>query len=113
MKENLPKLLNLGPRKPLPPDNLERSIQDLIKEILLQNNSKKYQAIIDILKKDYPKIKNIKKGKPIVKSDDFKKEIPLVIENLDNSYLVLQGPPGTGKTYQIANAIIYLLKKVV
>lgn len=110
-KENLPKLLNLGPRKPTPPDDLERSIQDLIKEILLQNNSKKYQAIIDILKKDHPKIKNIKKGKPIVQSDDFKKEIPLVIENLDNSYLVLQGPPGTGKTYQIGNAIIYLLKK--
>ena len=31
VKENLPKLLNLGPRKPTPPDDLERSIQNLIK----------------------------------------------------------------------------------
>ena len=111
VKENLPYSLNIGPKKPLPPDKIETSIQNLIKEVISENKTNKYQAILDILTKKYPNIKSIKKGEPIIKSDEFEKEIPIVIENLDRSYMVLQGPPGTGKTWQIANAIIYLLKK--
>jgi len=110
-KENLPKLLNLGPATPTPPNKLESSIQEFIKETISSNKTNKYLAILDILRKEIPNIKGLTKGENLVKTDNFEKEIPLVIENLDNSFVVLQGPPGTGKTFTIGCSVIHLLKK--
>jgi uncharacterized protein len=72
---------------------------------------KKYNATYEILKKNYPKIKNIKEGENIIKDDDFLKESFQAVENINNSYLYFQGPPGVGKTYTAAFIIIELLKK--
>jgi uncharacterized protein len=73
-------------------------------------NKKDYKATVDILNKEIPDIKNIKKGDPIIKSENFLEEIPKTLLNLNNSYIFIQGPPGTGKTYQAANAILKLLE---
>ena len=107
-KTKLPPFLNLGPPAPIRPDKLEYSIKIFIQDII--DNKNKYKALLSILLKEYPKIKNIKKGADIISSENFEKEIPNTISNLENSYLVIQGPPGTGKTYQAANAILELIR---
>ena len=74
-------------------------------------DEKKYNATYEILKKNYPKIKNIKEGENIIKDGDFLKESLKAVEDMNNSYLYFQGPPGVGKTYTAAFIIIELLKK--
>ena len=69
-----------------------------------------YKATIEILNKEIPDVKNVKKGDPIIRSEKFLEEIPKTLLNLNNSYIFIQGPPGTGKTYQAANAILKLLE---
>ncbi|MDB9795885.1 TM0106 family RecB-like putative nuclease [Pelagibacteraceae bacterium] len=72
---------------------------------------KKYKATYEILKKSYPKIKNIKEGEVIIKEGDFLKESFKTVESMENSYLYFQGPPGVGKTHTAAYIIIELIKK--
>ena len=72
---------------------------------------KKYKATYEILKKNYPKITNIKEGETIIKEGDFLKESFKTVESMDNSYLYFQGPPGVGKTHTAAYIIIELIKK--
>jgi len=74
-------------------------------------NEKKYKATYEFLKKNYPKIKEIKKGEEIIKEGDFLKESFQAVESMDNSYLYFQGPPGVGKTHTAAHIIIELIKK--
>ncbi len=64
------------------------------------------------LEKKHPNIKDVKEGEKIIQNDEFDKEIPKIISNLNDSYIYIQGPPGTGKTYQAANAITELLKQI-
>lgn len=104
----LPDQLSIGPGSPFDPSKLELSTYNFIDSVLDQNDE--YQSLRRLLKKENPKIKGIKKGEKILKTDNFFEEIPNVISNLDNSYIYLQGPPGTGKTTQAANAIVELIK---
>ena len=71
----------------------------------------KYKATFEILRRDYPDIRNLSKGDKIITTSDFKNEIPKIISNLNNSYIVIQGPPGTGKTYSAADTIIELINQ--
>jgi len=105
----LPHILSIGPDKPTANTKLISNTYKFIESLI--DGEKKYSALKDFLDKQLPKIKGIKTGEKIITTNDFNKEIPKVISNLDNSYLYIQGPPGTGKTYQAANAIIELLKK--
>ena len=55
VKENLPYSLNIGPKKPLPPDKIETSIQNLIKEVIvlhLKNTQLVYyqELVISLIK---------------------------------------------------------------
>jgi predicted RecB family nuclease len=86
-------------------DAIRRFIESVIK------GEKKYKATYEFLKKNYPKIKNIKEGDAIVKEGDFLKESFKAVESMDNSYLYFQGPPGVGKTHTAAHIIIELIKK--
>ena len=106
----LPDNLSIGPSTPVRSTGLEASTYRYI-DSLFDLNYKKYKALNEILSKEIPDIKTIKKGDKITNSDNFLEEIPKTILNLDNSYLFIQGPPGTGKTFQVANAIIELIKK--
>ena len=105
----LPQLLSIGPDKPRPNTKLISNTYKFIDALI--NNEKKYKALNDFLEKKHPNIKGIKTGEKIVKSDDFSKEIPKIISDLEDSYIYIQGPPGTGKTFQASNAIIELLKQ--
>ena len=105
----LPAILSIGPDKPRPNTKLISNTYKFIDTLIGKEN--KYKALNDFLDKKHPRIKGIKTGDKIISSDEFHKEIPKIISNLDNSYLYIQGPPGTGKTYQAANAIIELLKQ--
>ena len=105
----LPSILSIGPDKPRPNNKLVSNTYKFIDSLIEENN--KYPALNDFLEKKHPRIKGIKEGDKIILSEDFHKEIPKIVSNLQNSYLYIQGPPGTGKTYQAANSIIELLKK--
>ena len=105
----LPKILSIGPDKPRPNTKLVSNTYKFIDSLI--NKEKKYSSLIDFLEKKYPNITGIKTGEKIIQSNDFIKEIPKIISNLNNSYIYIQGPPGTGKTFQASNAIIELLKQ--
>ena len=105
----LPSILSIGPEKPRGSDKLVSNTYKFIDSLI--KKEKKNNALNDLLKKNHPKIKGLKSGDKIISSENFHKEIPKTISNLEDSYLYIQGPPGTGKTYQAANAIIELLKK--
>ncbi len=105
----LPQILSIGPDKPRPNTKLISNTYKFIDTLI--NNEKKYKALNDFLEKKHPNIKGIKNGEKIVKSDNFSKEIPKIISNLEDSFIYIQGPPGTGKTFQASNAIIELLKQ--
>jgi len=100
--------ISIGPPPPFKTDKLEASTYKFIDSIIEKKN--KYEALISILLKKNPKIKGINDGDKIITTNDFTKEIPKIISNLDNSYIYIQGPPGTGKTTQASNAIVELLK---
>ncbi len=105
----LPKILSIGPDKPRPNTKLVSNTYKFIDSLISGEN--KYKSLNDFLEKKYPNIKGINHGDKIVQTDNFNKEIPKIISNLDNSYIYIQGPPGTGKTFQASNAIIELLKQ--
>jgi uncharacterized protein len=103
----LPDNISISKGKPRDTSLFESNVLQVIDCIIAKDNT--YKAIVEILKRDIPDIKGVKKGEAIIKKGDFLIEIPKLLLNLNNSYLVLQGPPGTGKTYYSANAIIELL----
>lgn len=80
----------------------------------IENQPDAYKAITAFLKRDFPKIKGIEPGKPILPEtndvDINLKNIIDVIKNLDDSYMFIQGPPGTGKTYTGAHIILALIQ---
>lgn len=104
----LPDNISISRGKPRDPSIFEKNIFHFMDSVI--ENKKDYKATVDILNKEIPDIKNIKKGDPIIKSENFLEEIPKTLLNLNNSYIFIQGPPGTGKTYQAANAILKLLE---
>ena len=108
--KQLPKILSIGEKvmEHARFENLNKNIYRFCDNVLEKKDG--YNAIKDFINRDIPKIKGIKKGEKIIKTEKYDDEIPKIILNLQNSYLYLQGPPGSGKTYQSANAIIELLK---
>ena len=86
-------------------DAIRRFVKSAVKGV------KKYKATYELLKKNYPNIKNIKEGETIIKEGDFLKESFKTVESMQNSYLYFQGPPGVGKTHTAAYIIIELIKK--
>ena len=105
----LPKILSVGPGISRGNNKLILNTYKFIDTLI--NKENKYNSLIDFLEKKFPNIEGIKAGEKIIQSNDFIKEIPRIISNLNNSYIYIQGPPGTGKTYQASNAIIELLKQ--
>ncbi len=108
--KKLPKILSIGEKvmEHARFENLNKNIYRFCDNVLEKKDG--YNAIKDFINRDIPKIKGIKKGEKIIKTERYDDEIPKIILNLQNSYLYLQGPPGSGKTFQASNAIIELLK---
>ena len=108
-KEELPKILSIITEGYVDSSPIINAIRRFVDSA--SKDAKKYNATYEILKKNYPKIKNIKEGENIIKDGDFLKESLKAVKDMNNSYLYFQGPPGVGKTYTAAFIIIELLKK--
>ena len=108
-QKNLPKVLSITKNEFVPSKAIIEAIRRFVDSAI--KNEKKYKATYEILKKSYPKIKNIKEGEAIITEGDFLKESFKAVESMDSSYLYFQGPPGVGKTHTAAHVIIELIKK--
>lgn len=108
-ENHLPKILSIVPPQPIGISELEKANNRYFDSIL-GVRQEEYLATNDILNKSIPRVKGKKPGDKLIETNDFSKEIPSVLKNLDNSYMFIQGPPGTGKTTQASNAIIELIK---
>jgi uncharacterized protein len=108
-KEELPKNLSIIADGYVDSGPIINAIRRFV--ISATKDGKKYNATYEILKKNYPKIKNLREGENIIKDGDFLKESLKAVKDMNNSYLYFQGPPGVGKTYTAAFIIIELLKK--
>ena len=71
----------------------------------------KYKCAEDILKNNFPDLKGIKSGEPIINTNkDLVEESINVVKKLNSTYMIIQGPPGAGKTYTSAKIILSLLQ---
>ena len=107
--KDLPEILSVAKNEFVNSQIIINAIRRFIESVI--KGEKKYKATYEFLKKNYPKIKNIKMGDTIIKEGDFLKESFEAVDALDNSYLYFQGPPGVGKTHTAAHIIIELIKK--
>ena len=105
-----PKLFDFGPDRVINP----HPIPDALNKFILNcadGDKSKFKCGLDIIKKDYPDLKKIKKGDPIINDqNDLVEESIEVVKKMNSSYLLVQGPPGSGKTYTSAKIILSLLK---
>ena len=108
-KKNLPEILSVASDEYINSQVIINAIRRYVQSVV--KGEKKYKATYDLLKKNYPNIKNIKKSETIIKEGDFLKESFKAVDSMDNSYLYFQGPPGVGKTHTAAYIIIELIKK--
>ena len=107
--KDLPEILSVAKNEFVNSQIIINAIRRFIESVI--KGEKKYNATYEFLKKNYPKINNIKMGDTIIKEGDFLKKSFEVVDALDNSYLYFQGPPGVGKTHTAAHIIIELIKK--
>lgn len=80
-------------------------------ERFIAGGTKADQALLGMLERDYPRLKDRTLGGQILTPGGNLLEGSIdAMAQLDSSYLIVQGPPGTGKTYTVAHAIVSLLK---
>ena len=108
---NLPSLISVGKGYPPRTPQHELALHKFIDDYIL-NNGKNYKSIMDMLERNNPDVKGLKKDTILIDpNDDLNSQSIKVVKDLDNSYLTIQGPPGTGKTYTSASMIIALIKE--
>ena len=106
----LPSLLTIGKGYPPPTTQHELALHKFIDDYI-QNDGKNYKSIMDMLERNNPDIKGLKKDTILIDPNkDLNAQSIKIVKDLNNSYLTIQGPPGTGKTYTSASMIIALIK---
>ncbi|WP_326519334.1 TM0106 family RecB-like putative nuclease [Acinetobacter sp. CAAS 2-6] len=111
-KAEPPQILTLIPDEYVRPDPIPQAIEAVVKAF--ESNQLGDCAIIDFMKRAYPRIHGREAGQPIAPGHDEQerlKQIISAISHLNNSYLVIQGPPGAGKTYTGKHVIAELLRQ--
>ena len=108
-REQPPEKLSIGHGYPINNKVLKDALFRFAGSLI--DKTSQYQAIKQILKKDFPIIKGVSSGNKIIDiTKDIISESVRVVKKLDNSYLSIQGPPGTGKTYAAVRIVLELLK---
>ena len=106
----MPSLLTLANSPPPPVHQHDQALNKFLEDYI-NNDGKNYKAIMDMLERKNPDVKNVKKDSDLIDEEkDLILQTTEVVKNLNNSYLTIQGPPGTGKTYSSAKIIIELMK---
>ena len=106
----MPSLLTLGNNTPPQVHQHDQALNKFLNDYI-DNDGKNYKSIMDMLERNTPDIKGVKRGSNLIdEQKDLISQSSEIVQNLNNSYLSIQGPPGTGKTYSSANIIIELMK---
>ena len=106
----MPSLLTLGNNTPPQVHQHDQALNKFLNDYI-DNDGKNYKAIMDMLERNTPDIKGVKRGSNLIdEQKDLISQSSEIVQNLNNSYLSIQGPPGTGKTYSSASIIIELMK---
>lgn len=109
-KTRLPGRLSIIPSGPISTDIIKEALFRFADSLI--SGDGRYQAILDLLRRERPRMKEQREGNAIVRpSEDLIAEITDAASQLDRSYLFIQGPPGTGKTYTGSHLITALIKK--
>lgn len=111
-KNELQSPLHLIPDSFVDTDDIQKAIKAIAQTY--NNADLENDVILEILRRNLPKIKELGHGESILTSQDAAKrldQIKSAISNLQHSYLIIQGPPGTGKTYTAKHVIAELLKQ--
>lgn len=105
-----PKLFDFGPGRVVDTSTIGSALNKFILNYT-EGEKSKFKCGLDILKKDFPDLKQIKKGDPIINNlNNLVEESIEAVKKMNSSYLLVQGPPGSGKTYTSAKIILSLLK---
>ena len=95
----------LIPDKPRGEKEQRAALKRIARALLAQDGS--YRAIHDVLAGLPPRFRQ---ARPVVDLG-AETDVAALVDDLDESTLVIQGPPGTGKTYTGARAIVELLRR--
>jgi uncharacterized protein len=107
--KRLPERLSIIPTGPISTEVLKEALYRFADSIISGNG--RYQAIVDFLRRERPRMKGQREGSSIVSpGGDLIKEVIDAASRLDRSYLFIQGPPGAGKTYTGSHLITALIK---
>jgi uncharacterized protein len=108
--KRLPERLSIIPSGPIKTEVLREALYRFADSLISGNG--RYQAIIDFLRREPPRISGTRGGTSIVSpGGDLIQEVIDAASRLDRSYLFIQGPPGAGKTYTGSHLITALIKK--
>ena len=106
----MPSIVSLSRRGPPGIQELEKALNRFVNDYI-NNKGLNYKAIMDLLERGNPNLKNIKSGNKLIdENKDITNESITVVKQMDQTCLSIQGPPGTGKTYTSAKVIIELMK---
>jgi len=109
-KSSLPERLSIIPSGPISTDILKDALFRFTDSLIAGDG--RYQAILDLLRRERPRMKEQLQENAIVRpGEDLIAEIIDAANSLDRSYLFIQGPPGAGKTYTGSHLITALIKK--
>ncbi len=108
--KEIPQAVSVSVGGPISTGVINRALFRLADGLL--EDSERFAAALDFLRKAPPRITGYAPGQPVV--DESRDLLPQVIEavaNLDHSTLFIQGPPGAGKTFTGSRVIVELIAR--
>jgi uncharacterized protein len=104
-----PSLLSISTGAPIPTDAMQKALFGFAESLFI--NPGAYKAVMDFLTQATPDIAGIRKGMPLVSSQqDILHETISVVKRMQDTCMFIQGPPGAGKTFTGSQIIASLLQ---